>query len=289
MKKSVFLLCVFSLVLSCQSVKKPVLLETGISKELAIFRKSQLSDVFYTLSFDIPNKKEESIMSTLKVDLKIKNNKEPLYLDFNEKKENLKKVVVNGIEIVVLHEKQHLIIPKENLLLGANKIEVNFIAGNLSLNRNDDFLYTLLVPDRASTLFPCFDQPDIKANYTLEIKAPKDWAVLTSSAVSKETQEGDFIRYQFEQSDKMSTYLFSFVAGEFKSSSQAAGFPMKMLFRENNDEKVKASTATIFDLHRQAVSFLEQYTNYPFPFKKMDFAAIPVFQYGGGTCWGDTV
>ncbi|SDV99660.1 M1 family metallopeptidase [Flavobacterium degerlachei] len=281
MKKSVLLLCVFSLVLSCQSVKKPVLLETGISKELAIFRKSQISDVFYTLSFDIPKKKEEPIVSTLKVDLKINNNKEPLYLDFNEKKENLKKVVVNGKEIIVLHEKQHLIIPKENLLLGANKIEVNFIAGNLSLNRNDDFLYTLLVPDRASTLFPCFDQPDIKANYTLEIKAPKDWAVLTSSAVSKETQEGDFIRYQFEQSDKMSTYLFSFVAGEFKSSSQAAGFPMKMLFRENNDEKVKASTATIFDLHRQAISYLEQYTNFPFPFKKMDFAAIPVFQYGG--------
>lgn len=282
MKINIFLLCVVSLMLSCQSAKKPLLLETGISRELAIFRKGQISDVFYTLSFDLPNEKESPIVSTLKVDLKINNNKEPLYLDFNENKENLKKLVVNGKEIGILHEKEHLIISKENLLLGQNKIEINYIAGNVSLNRNDGFLYTLLVPDRASTLFPCFDQPDIKANYTLEIKAPKNWTVLTSSAVSKETQEGDFIKYHFTQSDKMSTYLFSFVAGEFKSTSQKlAGFPMKMLYRENDDGKVEASTATIFDLHRQAVSYLEQYTNFPFPFKKMDFAAIPVFQYGG--------
>ncbi|WP_413999953.1 M1 family metallopeptidase [Flavobacterium sp. W1B] len=283
MKISSCFLCFVLVIYSCQSVKKTNLLsENGISKELAVYRKSQVSDVSYELSFDIPKEKESPILSQLALKVKISNTREPLYLDFNEKKQNLKTAVVNGKNIAILHEKEHLIIPKEYLIKGQNTVEIDFIAGDLSLNRNDDFLYTLLVPDRASTLFPCFDQPDIKATYTLSITAPKNWSVLAGASVSKKTEQGDFTKYQFEESDKMSTYLFSFVAGEFKSISQDLnGFPMTLLYRENNPEKLNESLSTIFSLHRQAISYLEKYTQYPFPFKKMDFATIPVFQYGG--------
>ena len=107
----------------------------------------------------------------------------------------------------------------------------------MSLNRNDDFLYTLLVPDRASTLFPCFDQPDIKANYTLTITAPKDWKVLCGAFENTQISKGDFIEHNFKESDKMSTYLFSFVAGKFNEEIQNPGaFDMRFLYRENNKE-----------------------------------------------------
>ena len=283
MKISSCLLCFILVIFSCQSIKKTNLtLETGISKELAVYRKSQVSDVSYDLSFDIPKEKESSIVSQLILNVTLSSTSEDLYLDFNEKKENLKSVAVNGKTISILHEKEHLIIPKEYLKKGKNRIEVGFIAGELSLNRNDDFLYTLLVPDRASTLFPCFDQPDIKATYTLSITAPKGWYVLAGAPLIKKIDKGDFEQYQFETSDLMSTYLFSFVVGEVKSISiNLDNFPMTMLYRENNPEKISESTDPIFSLHRQAVSFLEKYTQHPFPFKKMDFATIPVFQYGG--------
>lgn len=283
MKISSCLLCFILVIYSCQSVKKTtLLLENGISKELAVYRKSQVLNVSYDLSFEIPKEKEHPILSQLTLKANLGNVQEPLYLDFNEKKENLKSVIVNGKTVVILHEKEHLIIPKKYLIKGQNIVEVYFIAGDLSLNRNDDFLYTLLVPDRASTLFPCFDQPDIKATYTLSITAPKGWSVLAGAPLSKKTELGDFVQHQFEQSDQMSTYLFSFVAGEFKSiSKNSDNFPMTLLYRENNPEKLSESMDAIFSLHRQSVSFLEKYTQYPFPFKKMDFATIPVFQYGG--------
>jgi aminopeptidase N len=273
----------FLVISSCQTLKETnSILQDGVSKELASFRKQQVSDVAYKLSFSIPEKKDSPIPAELTVNLKVLSLKEPLYLDFNEKTQNLKSITVNGVAIAVRHEKEHLIIPIENLKLGSNLIAVSFIAGDLSLNRNADFLYTLLVPDRASTLFPCFDQPDIKARYTLTIAAPKDWSVLCGAAVVKQIDQGDFVQYQFGETDKMSTYLFSFVAGKFKSISQNPGaFEMKMLFRENDAKKIQASTDAIFKLHQQAIDFLEKYTQYPFPFKKMDFAAIPVFQYGG--------
>ena len=283
MKISSCLLCFILVIYSCQSVKKTtLLLENGISKELAVYRKSQVLNISYDLSFEIPKEKEHPILSQLTLKANLGNVQEPLYLDFNEKKENLKSVIVNGKTVVILHEKEHLIIPKKYLIKGQNIVEVYFIAGDLSLNRNDDFLYTLLVPDRASTLFSCFDQPDIKATYTLSITAPKGWSVLAGAPLSKKTELGDFVQHQFEQSDQMSTYLFSFVAGEFKSiSKNSDNFPMTLLYRENNPEKLSESMDAIFSLHRQSVLFLEKYTQYPFPFKKMDFATIPVFQYGG--------
>ncbi|UUF15880.1 MULTISPECIES: M1 family aminopeptidase [Flavobacterium] len=261
--------------------KESAFLENGVSEQLAQFRKNQISDIQYELSFEIPTQKEENINSHLNINLNLSGLSQPLLLDFKEKTSNIKTIEVNGKNTAIVHGKGHIIIPSSVLILGKNKVSVSFIAGNLSLNRNDDFLYTLLVPDRASTLFPCFDQPDIKATYKLSLSVPKDWLVLAGADVKEKIEKGDFITYHFGESDKMSTYLFSFVAGKFKSVTQKPGLEMTMLYRENNPEKIKSSTDTIFNLHQQSLDFLEKYTNYKFPFQKLDFAAIPVFQYGG--------
>ncbi|OUL61451.1 M1 family aminopeptidase [Flavobacterium sp. AJR] len=267
-----------------QSVKKKeFILEKGVSEELAIFRKQQISDVTYELSFAIPDKKDQQIVSGLAVEFKLLDLSRPLYLDFNEKSQNLKSILVNGKNVAIVHEKEHIVISEKSIVKGNNKVEISFIAGDISLNRNDDFLYTLLVPDRASTLFPCFDQPDIKATYVLSLTVPKDWAVLAGASVEEKFDKEETVTYKFGKSDKMSTYLFSFVAGQFKKVTEnpRGNRSMTMLYRENNPDKIKASTDTIFNLHQQSLGFLEQYTQYPFPFQKLDFASIPVFQYGG--------
>lgn len=261
--------------------KESAILESGVSEQLAQFRKKQISDVQYNLSFEIPNQKEENINAHLIVNLNLTDLSQPLLLDFKEKTLNIKSVAVNGKSMAIVHEKGHIVISPLALIMGKNTILISFIAGNLSLNRNDDFLYTLLVPDRASTLFPCFDQPDIKATYKLSLIVPKEWSVLAGADVKEKLEKGDFTLYTFGESDKMSTYLFSFVAGKFKSTTQKPGLEMTMLYRENSQEKFRVSADTIFNLHQQSLNFLEKYTNYKFPFQKLDFASIPVFQYGG--------
>ncbi|MGC1517012.1 MAG: M1 family aminopeptidase, partial [Maribacter sp.] len=80
----------------------------------------------------------------------------------------------------------------------------------------------------------------------------------------------------------MSTYLFSFVAGKFEAVRQKQReLEMTLLYRESDDDKISFSIDSIFNLHQQAISYLETYTDTPFPFQKLDFAAIPGFQYGG--------
>src|SRR5690606_3513136 len=134
----------------------------------------------------------------------------------------------------------------------------------------------------ASTLFPCFDQPDIKANYLLEVLAPEDWKVLSASPLEERKLEGERMRHRFAKSDLMSTYLFSLVAGKFDSRRENPGlFNMEFLFRETDTAKIRASLPQIYDLHQRSIDFLKGYTEYEFPFQKLDFVALPGFQYGG--------
>ncbi|NQX81600.1 MAG: peptidase M1 [Flavobacteriaceae bacterium] len=263
--------------------KKPSFVnQTGVPLGMANYRSTQVQDVIYELSFDIPKEKEQAIAANLVLSATINDLSYPLYLDFKDKKSALKNLIVNGEINTITYEKEHIIIAKESLKLGLNIIEIEFTAGELSLNRNSNYLYTLLVPDRARTLFPCFDQPNIKANYILNIIAPRNWEVLCAAPIKSKKINDKTITYQFGKSDKMSTYLFSFVAGEFtKATSKATDTPMNMLYRETNKEKIDNSITDIFGLHQSSLNFLEDYTKYKFPFQKFDFATIPGFQYGG--------
>ncbi|QTD36906.1 peptidase M1 [Polaribacter batillariae] len=282
MKNLLYLFC-FLFIISCnQKQEEKLLLEKGISLELAQLRKQQIYDVVYHLDFKIPKEKTSPISSKLLLELSLNNLENDLILDFNEDKSHLKSLRVNGKTSEIKHEKEHLIIDKKLLNSGKNSIEIFFNAGEISLNRNEEFLYTLLVPDRASTLFPCFDQPDIKSRYRLRITAPKDWKVLCGGFEESAIEIDGFTEHTFAKTDLMSTYLFSFVAGKFTEETKNPGaFDMRFLYRENNQEKIDESVSEVFKIHQNSLDFLENYTQVKFPFQKMDFAAIPPFQYGG--------
>ncbi len=278
-----FILCIF-LCFSCTQTSEEISFvnDTGVPLDMATYRRTQVQDVVYNLSFIIPEGKEMPISSRLILETTIHDLTHPLYLDFKEEANALQTLDVNGKERTIVHDKEHLIIPIEALQIGKNTIDITFNAGELSLNRNDDYLYTLLVPDRARTVFPCFDQPNIKARYVVKIIAPKDWEVICGAPLEFKETERDLTTYQFEESDTMSTYLFSFVAGKFEIvASQDTKRAMNMLYRETNEEKIEASITPIFELHQSSLDFLEDYTQHGFPFKKFDFATIPGFQYGG--------
>ncbi|MGA9270722.1 MAG: M1 family aminopeptidase [Lutimonas sp.] len=282
MKKVLFYL-VIATAFSCGKQSDPGFeLTKGVSWELASHRRKQVSDVKYQLSFNIPEKKEDSIPSRLILELSLDDAKHPLVLDFKSDKENPDSGIVNGVTVPIQYQKEHLIIPAEQLKKGKNKIEIEFTAGEMSLNRNEDYLFTLLVPDRARTLFPCFDQPDIKATYVLEILAPTDWKVLCGSRLEEREEKGETAEHRFKESDRMSTYLFSFVAGKFDvESSVDTSRKMNLFHQEKDSTKIQLSTPVIFDLHQRSLDYMEQYTNYDFPFQKLDYATLFSHPYGG--------
>ncbi|MEQ9591191.1 MAG: M1 family aminopeptidase, partial [Cyclobacteriaceae bacterium] len=265
------------LITSCDKSK----IEEGVSQELAEQRKENLLEVTYGLHFDIPESSEADITAQNVIYILYKKTQARyLYLDFNENREKLKRIEVNKKPIDILFENGHIAIPSDLLIDGGNEIIIDFIAGDLSLNRNSDYLYTLFVPDRASSCFPSFDQPDIKASYFLELGLPLDWEGVSNTRTFQVDTVDNRKLLRFDLSKPISTYHFAFAAGKFKKAADEQS-GMIMYFRETDSVKVANNLTKIFELHRQSIAWMEEYTAYQYPFLKLDFVLIPSFQYGG--------
>ncbi|UII25204.1 M1 family aminopeptidase [Fulvivirga maritima] len=253
----------------------------GIPLKLAQDRKAHISNVVYDLSLDIPVQVTDSILGEEKVFFDL-TEKTLVALDFNAKPENIKKVIINDKEVDPVVRNEHVILSDDYLKQGANEIQITFIAGDQSLNRHDEYLYTLFVPDRASTCFPIFDQPDLKAKFNLSLTVPSEWQAVANASVAKTSNKGSKTTYDFNTSPLISTYLFSFAAGKMeKITRHVNGREMNMYHRETDTVKVNRNVDAIFDWHSKALSWLEEYTGQPYPFEKFDFVLIPSFQYGG--------
>ena len=194
----------------------------------------------------------------------------------------LKRVDVNGVETPVRQVNGHIIVPAAALHEGENAISLEFNAGNAPLNRSDDFLYTIFVPSRAHLAFPCFDQPDLKARWSLSLDVPEGWQALGNGAeIERGTRDGR-THVRLAGTEPISTYLFAFAAGKFEvEQAQRDGRTFRMFHRETDAAKVARNRDAIFDLHAGAIAWLERYTGIPYPFGKFDFLLVPAFQFGG--------
>ena len=266
----------------CKPFNDELYYEDGVSRLLAAYRKATVTDVSYKLSFAIPESKDEPIAGHAIIEFILKSKREPLLLDFRVTEPHLKSVTVNGRTITPAISNGHIVIPEKYLKRSYNQVETEFIAGDLSLNRNADYLYTLFVPDRASTAFPCFDQPDIKARFNLTLQMPLDYRAMSNSpAVSNDTA-GNNVSIRFAETKPISTYLFAFAAGRFELiEKEIDGVKMEMLHRETRPGYLENNTDEIFRLHLSSLRWLEKYTAIPYPFDKFGFVLIPSFQYSG--------
>lgn len=282
MRRILLLALLPALLFSCSSEKETESVQPGVALDMAQYRKSVLTEVNYKLEFSVPESYDQKIQASEELTFNLSDNSNDLPLDFKVSPEHLKGIVVNGKSQPLKLVNEHIILKAENLKKGNNKIEIDFWAGETSLNRKEEFLYTLFVPDRARTAFPCFDQPNLKANFELTLDLPAEWNSVANAPEVQTTVENNRKTVQYEKSDLISTYLFSFVAGEFKTITQTVdGRTFTMLHRETDEEKVERNKDLVFDLHSASIKWLEQYTGIKYPFKKLDFALIPSFQYGG--------
>lgn len=264
-------------------IKPSPKVESGVSYELAQFRKSTLSNIKYELDLDIPESKTDRISGTENLTFNYKKQSEvPLQIDFKENAASLLSVSVNGQAIKPVLENEHILIDQKYLKSEHNQVTFKFLAGNSALNRRDGYLYTLFVPDRARTMFPCFDQPNLKANYSLTLTIPEKWNAMANGVLKETTVKQGRKKMIFAQSDLLPTYLFSFAAGDFKYFKEKIGLEEAgMLYRETDTIKIKNSMDSIYNLYRNSLAYYEKWTGIPHPFQKHGLVVVPDFQFGG--------
>jgi len=266
----------------------------GIPRDLARQRAQQLKDVRYQLSYTI-TPKADSVSGH--EELRFVQNADdrgilPEWLDFREGK--IISLTVNGEPASTEIQNGHVQLPAKLLKLDENVVVIDFTApvapAGKAITRFEDkddgseYIYTLFVPMDADMAFPCFDQPDLKARFTLTVTTPVNWSVISNTAgtVGLEIYTGGngIHRIEFAETKPISTYLFAFAAGPFQKVHDTPGLP-GLYVRKSKLQKAEAEAAAVQQITADGIKYLSDYFAQPFPFPKHDMVMIPGFAYGG--------
>ncbi|XP_067241856.1 glutamyl aminopeptidase [Chanodichthys erythropterus] len=140
-------------------------------------------------------------------------------------------------------------------------------------------------PTDARKSFPCFDEPNKKATYTISITHDSGYEALSNMPVeNKETVSNGKTKTSFKKSVIMSTYLVCFAVHQFTYVEQTSnrGIPLRIYAQPlqiSTAEYAANVTKIIFD-------YFEEYFDMEYSIEKLDKIAIPDFGTGAMENWG---
>jgi aminopeptidase N len=258
----------------------------GVSHPLAIWRANTIKDVRYDLSLDVTA--PDSAIGHVAARFNRTGTSDAI-LDWRGRR--LTRIMSNGHEVpLAAANDAHIRIPAKALEAGENTVELWFVSdiapsGASIIRTHDqtdgsDYLYTLLVPADADQLFPCFDQPDLKARVTFALVTPRAWTALANGSIARADTSGDRIARHFTETKPLSTYLIAFSAGPWqKTTSVVKGRSISVYIRKSRAKE--ADPDTLLALTHRAIGWMEQYFGRPYPFEKFDLMLAPAFPFGG--------
>lgn len=265
--------------------KKPKL-AAFLSLEDAKERKERVSTVSYDLNFDLTDKGDE-FSGEVAIEFDLSDSGDELRVDFNKGK--VSSVFVNGMKEAIQYDDVFINIPSTNLKKGYNKITIGFSheyskdgAGLYKFVDKEDnriYLYSDLEPYDANKIFPCFDQPNLKAHYKMQVKTPRKWVVSTYAMETSVEKNKKSLTWNFPRSAKFSTYIWSLHAGEYAVvTDKKAKYPSRLFMRKSLKKYVKIKDWQVFT--RQSFEFLDEYFGIEYPYGKYDQLIVPDFNAG---------
>jgi aminopeptidase N len=275
--------------------------EPGVSRDLARWRAARYRAIRYALNIELAPK-AEMLRGRVEIGVTLDDPADDLILDWrpaaarpNQPQARVWAISVNGREAHDARQfNEHIIIPGTRLIKGENLLRMEFespispagSAVTRYLDREDgsEYIYTLFVPSDASTTFPCFDQPDLKARFTLEATFPAAWQIISNANVdnSGPAEKNEYRHARFGWTEPLSTYQFAFAAGPFAEfRDDTSRIPMRLFVRRSKAERARKELAEVFRLHRAALDYFAAYFDRRFPFPKYDLVVVPEFAYGG--------
>lgn len=258
MKKShlliIILLCLPWLMGHAQKRKRPAPI-----KNWTELRKEAISNVSYDLTFYIPADPEEKVTGMSVVTFFL-TEKTEVALDFHGRFTGT--YIINDKKRKIMQDGGYIIIQQKHTRPGANRVVVSFESKDNGLIRNKEYLYTNFTQGQASTCFPCFDQPDIRATFRTHLNLPEGWKAMTCNSRSP-----------------VSTHMYSFIAGEFEEqSTQHEHHLIRALYRKQDIVEEK-QLPKIMDETSKAVQWMEDYTRLPYPFEECGLLILPSAQF----------
>ncbi|GMM44733.1 hypothetical protein DAPK24_013080 [Pichia kluyveri] len=287
----------------CQAINHKTFPDTSIHEQLP---RNVIPTHYDIKCYDI-NHINNVFKGTVKIQFDILEDSKSITL--NQKYLNFDKVTINNEELeVVKNDENDTVEFKLNSqeLKKSNKsveliVEYNgkirtdmagFYTSNYKDEKTGDLKYILATQFEstdARSAFPCYDEPNCKANFTISIEVSKDLQVLSNMPINETKSISDKKVFKFDTTPKMSTYLVAWAIGEFeyielKTEREYNGkkLPIRVYTIPGQSETGKYALETA----QSAVNYLSNIFDIDYPLPKLDLLAVPQFGANAMENWG---
>ena len=139
------------------------------------------------------------------------------------------------------------------------------------------YIYGMSFLDAAPQIYACFDQPDLKAPYTLAVTAPSGW-VVAGNGPARETSSGT---WEFETTKPLSTYFFTLCAGPYATvRDEHRGIPLAMHARASLKDDLERHAPQMLQVTKQGLDYYEDLFGIDYPWGEYHQFFVPEFNAG---------
>ncbi|XP_062562967.1 aminopeptidase A isoform X1 [Armigeres subalbatus] len=204
---------------------------------------------------------------------------------------------------------QYWVIETEGVGSGEYRLSMNF-SGNLAnrivgfysstykdkiSNTTRKIATSKFEPTFARQAFPCFDEPALKATYSIRVVHPNTngyhaLSNMDANSTLVDTPSTGFSTTVFNPSVPMSTYLVVFIVSDFEYElvnvvpSLGSSFDLRVFATPYHTNALNVRFAR--DTAEKIIKHYIEYFNIEYPLPKLDMAAIPDFVSGAMETWG---
>mgnify|MGYP001566580248 CR=1 FL=1 len=259
-------------------------------------------DIIFPINYNLffePNLKEFNFLGRAEIEIKIQ--KPTAQIILNSKELKIKKASIK-YNNKILNPKIQLDEKEDNLILNLNQkisneatIEIQF-EGNLndtlagfyrskySHKGKEKYLATTqFEAPYARKAFPCFDEPNKKATFSVQLSIDKNMKAISNMPIKEEKIENNKKIISFQKTPLMSTYLLYMGVGEFEFiEDKLDNTLIRIVTTPGKSKEGKFA----LELTKKFLKYFQDYSQIKYPLPKLDLIAIPDFAAGAMENWG---
>ncbi|MEN9882290.1 MAG: hypothetical protein RI916_717, partial [Actinomycetota bacterium] len=168
------------------------------------------------------------------------------------------------------------------------ELEAEYSKSGEGLQRSVDpadgevYLYSQGETAHIRNMFACFDQPSLKATFTLTVTTPGHWEAVSNNPVESKVVKGELVEWKFKTTPRIPTYLDALIAGPYASVHDVykgeKEIPLGIYCRKSMMQYLDPED--IFLITKQGFEYFEKVFGLAYPFEKYDQIAVVDFNFG---------
>lgn len=165
-------------------------------------------------------------------------------------------------------------------------VESTHLAGDIAagMSRSIDpadgevYAWTQFQPFDARRMLPCFDQPDLRASFEVQVITPKHWTCVSNSRPTQppEPEGPGLLRWRFHPTPPIPVYLLAVCAGPFAvRESTHQQIPLGLYARRSLQLPLNQAAPELFAITTHGLDQFTEAFGHPYPGDSYDQVFLP--------------